>query len=700
MDAACDALADIAISSKSPSEAIKAAKAVQTLAMKELKRVGTVPQSSRLASVLKDLLQVVRAHAEGGGNQGQKLATVARDVKEAAKLLRGVDSGATKSSNAPPAAGSSPRKPEGVRALPTPKAPPSGERKSDEGVVSPRGALPALPKPPPTKGSAPKPASAGREDRVSAPVSDKSASETSPRLSMPNTDEAPSPDTERHQLEQACVALLTAVAAGPKDAVAATKAVQTAAMQRLRSAKVRLESLDGAQRKKTEDAVANMATILKELVAAIRLFARNEATADTVVEWVGLLRAVDLDGSGSATNSPRRSTPNSAPYSNPRKPPSNNSKSSSPAISTTTSVPRPSTPLNSSGGSDKPSLTMDELMKLAPAENPRAGTLSRTSVDDALEAVDKFVARSNAKGRPDSFGADSPGTSPAAASKPSAVPPLSTGSKVRSDPAPSSSTTVVPDTKLSPRGRPIPATKSGPASQSSGSLNATKALDPPVERGPYQRRVALPLKDPAHRLLISALDDAVDELCQWCEEKGPSETISDEYDDEPSTRVRGALCSALANLFAHRFKVPSSWFGSLIATQTHFWQFIYSHATNASVTTVHGMSLQKCLKMLQGDDKAGRDDNARFRSFVVMGVNQQKLTRWLHELMDNSQAVDQYYDGGSLFADRDARLQLISALKPLERYNWQLDLYFECKFGVLFIYLLIIIIIIIIYHYL
>jgi hypothetical protein len=76
LDAACEALvslvllrrpgagrltvwlqAEVAVSA-SPSEAVKAAKSVQVLAMKELKRVGTAPQSARLAAVLKELLQV------------------------------------------------------------------------------------------------------------------------------------------------------------------------------------------------------------------------------------------------------------------------------------------------------------------------------------------------------------------------------------------------------------------------------------------------------------------------------------------------------------------------------------------------------------------------------------------------------------------------------------------------------------------
>lgn len=43
-------------------------------------------------------------------------------------------------------------------------------------------------------------------------------------------------------------------------------------MARLRSTKVRLESMDAGQRKQVELAVAEMANVLKELVAAIRAF--------------------------------------------------------------------------------------------------------------------------------------------------------------------------------------------------------------------------------------------------------------------------------------------------------------------------------------------------------------------------------------------------------------------------------------------
>jgi hypothetical protein len=55
-------------------------------------------------------------------------------------------------------------------------------------------------------------------------------------------------------------------------------------------------------------------------------------------------------------------------------------------------------------------------------------------------------------------------------------------------------------------------------------------------------------------------------------------------------------------------------------------------AANSSVNTVAGLSLQRSLKALAADERAGKDDNARFRSFVVVGLNQKKLIRWLGEV--------------------------------------------------------------------
>lgn len=89
----------------------KAAKTVQTLAMRELKRVGTAPQSARLAAALKELLQVVRLHAEGGGSQGEKLVAVSNDVAEAARILRNV-----------PTSTNSPLPPEKPKLPPSPRA--------------------------------------------------------------------------------------------------------------------------------------------------------------------------------------------------------------------------------------------------------------------------------------------------------------------------------------------------------------------------------------------------------------------------------------------------------------------------------------------------------------------------------------------------------------------------------------------------
>jgi hypothetical protein len=162
----------------------------------------------------------------------------------------------------------------------------------------------------------------------------------------PSGDADGSPQDEKQQLDIACAALLTAVATGPKEAVAATKArkgiacccccsdhslavqtVQGATMARLRSAKQRLETAEGASKKALEQAVGEMAAVLKDLVrlsplrvtsrtyhglplglqvAAIRAFARNEVSAESVGELVAKLQAVDLEGTADNKLSPRR----------------------------------------------------------------------------------------------------------------------------------------------------------------------------------------------------------------------------------------------------------------------------------------------------------------------------------------------------------------------------------------------------------
>lgn len=62
-------------------------------------------------------------------------------------------------------------------------------------------------------------------------------------------------------------------------------------MARLRSTKARLDALGPAERKAVEAAVADMASLLKDLVGAIRLFARNEASAESVTELVRIRRS-------------------------------------------------------------------------------------------------------------------------------------------------------------------------------------------------------------------------------------------------------------------------------------------------------------------------------------------------------------------------------------------------------------------------
>ena len=123
-----------------------------------------------------------------------------------------------------------------------------------------------------------------------------------------------------------------------------------------------------------------------------------------------------------------------------------------------------------------------------------------------------------------------------------------------------------------------------------------------------------------------------------------------------SRRVRGPLCSALAQVLAYRFRVGRGWLGAW-GGPSHFWQWVMDFAGNSSVNTVAGLSLQKCLKTLAADERAGHDDNARFRSWVVVALNQGKLARWLAETTDPGHAATaaRFYEPGALFLDLEAR---------------------------------------------
>lgn len=140
-------------------------------------------------------------------------------------------------------------------------------------------------------------------------------------------------------------------------------------------------------------------------------------------------------------------------------------------------------------------------------------------------------------------------------------------------------------------------------------------------------RVAAALRDETHRALARQLASAVRELAVWTRARQQQQQQREEEEEEAeeaSRRVRGPLCSALAQILAYRFKVGTSWLGSWGGPQ-HFWQFIMDFSANSSVNTVAGLSLQKCLKQLAADPKAGHDDNSRFRSFVVVALNQGKV---------------------------------------------------------------------------
>ncbi len=162
-----------------------------------------------------------------------------------------------------------------------------------------------------------------------------------------------------------------------------------------------------------------------------------------------------------------------------------------------------------------------------------------------------------------------------------------------------------------------------------------------------------------------------------------------------SHRVRGALCSALAQVLAYRFKVGRGWLGSW-GGPSHFWQFIEDFSALSSVNTVAGLSLQKCLRVLMADERAGHDHNSRFRSLVVVALNQGKLSRWLGELSDPGQSSPavRFYEPGAMLLDLEARTGeteenrekcvsysdvavLLDMLRPLERHKWNMEVHYE-----------------------
>lgn len=192
------------------------------------------------------------------------------------------------------------------------------------------------------------------------------------------------------------------------------------------------------------------------------------------------------------------------------------------------------------------------------------------------------------------------------------------------------------------------------------------------KRSPYVRRKAgVRLQDQAHRQLLLALDDAVHEVCEYMEQQPDWQWAACDRDNGAvATVIRGSLCSSLACLFAYRYRSqPGSWWGSAVSMLSgqgsHFWYFIADHASNSSVSTLAGLSLQKALGQICASADNGRDENAKFRTFICEGLSTGKLLRWLHELADNRDSVCSFYDEGSFFHDRHARRELLAALKQV-----------------------------------
>lgn len=415
-------------------------------------------------------------------------------------------------------------------------------------------------------------------------------------------------------LDAACEELIKFSREGAKNAVQAMKQVQTVAMQLLRAAKSTMETGD--------------------LNADSRLRAEQN-----VAEAASLLK----DLVSQVRTYAREETPEQ------QKELERLARALIQTAHTLASIlaPPQATPVASSSGSGQKSprpgssLTVDQLVALSEAPAPAASV--RTSMDDSVDVMDAFLS------------ARSKGSQSGAAASPS------TSSQRLSSPRP---------TKIN--------TSSG--SISTSPAPPSQAPQQPQTNQPYVRKALTPLKDPSHRLLMSALDDAVHDLCVWIEGQGPPDVLSDAEPEteEFSVQVRGPLCSTLASVFAYRFKTKQGWLGSLgWSSQPHFWYFISDYANNSSVNTVAGLSLQKTLKMLAADEKTGKDENAKFRSFVTVGLNQHKLGRWLQEIMENSPLVERFYDAGSVFADKESRTQLLVILRSLEKYTWSLNIHFE-----------------------
>ncbi len=399
----------------------------------------------------------------------------------------------------------------------------------------------------------------------------------------PPTPPPPQPK-QKSALDEAVDELVEAAVRGPKEAVAATKQVQALAMAQLRAGKTASDS-SPAERARLEPCVAAAASTLKELVAAVRVLARD-GLDEHLQETQRLARALQ-EGCANLANLLSSSSSSSSSSGGGGGSNSGNNNASPSPVPLGNKSPR------------GPSLSMEQLIALADTGS------SRSSSEDVT-----------------------------------------------------TSTTTM-------RASPAPLQKQSPV--------AADVKEPEEEledEGLYEEER---LRDDTHRLLARQLREAVHELCVW------SRAGAEGGDEEANRRVRGPLCSALASILAYKFKVGSiSWLGSWGGPQ-HFWQFIMDFSTNSSVNTVAGLSLQKCLKQLAGDPKAGHDDNSRFRSFVVVALNQNKLSRWLAEITDAGHAgqAAKFYEPGAFLAEKDSRAVLLELLRPLEKLKWCMEVHYE-----------------------
>eukprot|EP01102_Stenamoeba_stenopodia_P019794 TRINITY_DN7555_c0_g1_i1.p2 TRINITY_DN7555_c0_g1~~TRINITY_DN7555_c0_g1_i1.p2 ORF type:complete len:449 (+),score=133.48 TRINITY_DN7555_c0_g1_i1:2643-3989(+) len=161
------------------------------------------------------------------------------------------------------------------------------------------------------------------------------------------------------------------------------------------------------------------------------------------------------------------------------------------------------------------------------------------------------------------------------------------------------------------------------------------------------------------RKLISALNEAVAILVVYF---GGNEISNEEklalgndgQHPEISMIVRGKFCSTLTMVLNYGIRANNT--GSVT-----LWNFIEATPT-AAVSAIKA--------------KPYKDDNMRFRSWVVSGLNERRFSEWISNAGMNPQ-VDNYFNEESVFKNVYALQAIAHALKPLSKLPFRMDVDFE-----------------------